>query len=53
MKAEKIREAKELRRRGWSVRAIAQRIHCSKSSVSIWVRGIPLTTQQIERLKLA
>ena len=51
MRAGERERARELRRRGWSVRAIAQKIKCAKSSVSVWVRDIPLTPEQIERLK--
>lgn len=53
MKAKEREKARELRKKGWSVRAIAQKIVCSKGSVSIWVRDIPLTFKQIESLKSA
>ena len=52
MKAREIERARQLRKKGVSVRAIAELIHCSKSSVSLWVRDIPLTNRQIEKLKL-
>lgn len=32
---------------------IAKEINCSKSSISIWVRDIPLTKKQISQLKLS
>lgn len=51
MKAKEREFARRLRRSGRSVRAIAKQIKCSKSSISKWVRDIPLTVEQIERLK--
>ena len=51
MKAKKRKFARRLRQSGWSVRAIAKQVKCSKSSISKWVRDIPLTAKQIERLK--
>ena len=51
MKAKERKQARALRHRGWSVRAIAKRLHCAKGSVSEWVRDIPLTDEQIARLK--
>ncbi|MFC1808270.1 hypothetical protein ACFL0T_07915 [Candidatus Omnitrophota bacterium] len=51
VKAAKRKEARQLRKKGFSVREIAVKIECSKSSISQWVRGVDLTTQQIERLK--
>ncbi|MBU4140375.1 MAG: helix-turn-helix domain-containing protein, partial [Candidatus Omnitrophica bacterium] len=38
MKAKERKLARELRRSGWSVRAIAKQVRCSKSSISKWVR---------------
>ncbi len=52
MRAKERAKARELRSRGWSVRAIARKLNCSKGSVSTWVRDIPLTPEQIEQLKL-
>ncbi len=43
----------QLRRKGWSLRSIVKEINCSKSSVSVWIRDIPLTAKQIDRLKLS
>lgn len=40
-KDEERREARELRRQGWSLRAIADELGVAKSSVSVWVRDIP------------
>lgn len=51
MKAEERKLARELRRKGCSVRAIAHQTGCAKSSVSKWVRDIILTDQQIEQLR--
>lgn len=38
MKAKEKKYARELRHKGWSVGAISSYIHCSKSSISNWVR---------------
>ncbi len=43
--------ARELRSAGWSVRAIAKKTRCAKSSVSKWVRDISLTDDQIRQLR--
>ncbi len=51
MKAQERKRARELRAKGKSLREIALKINCAKSSISQWVRDIPLTSQQIERLK--
>lgn len=51
MRAVERKRARELRRIGWSVRAITEETRCSKSSISRWVRDIPLTAEQIGRLK--
>lgn len=51
MKAVEQKLAKQLRSEGLSVRTIAQRIGCSKGSVSRWVRDIPLTAEQIQQLQ--
>lgn len=53
MRTKEREKARQLRRKGWSIRAIAQKINCAKSCVSIWVRDIPLTPEQIEKLKSA
>jgi transposase-like protein len=36
------KEARRLRRKGWSIPNIAQEIEVSKGSVSVWVRDIPV-----------
>ena len=47
-----VREhAEQLRRQGVSVRDIAEQLHVSKGTVSIWVRDIALTEAQKETLK--
>lgn len=43
-------EAKRLRIRGFSVKEITKKLKVSKSSVSVWVRGIPLGKSQKQRL---
>lgn len=51
MRAKERKEARGLRFRGFSIREIADKIGCAKSSVSEWVRDIPLSPEQIERLE--
>jgi len=51
MKAEERKLARELRKQGWSLRAITKHVKCSKSAVSNWIRDIPLTDEQIAKLK--
>lgn len=51
MKAEERKLARELRKQGWSLRAISKQTGCSKASISNWIRDIPLTDEQIARLK--
>ncbi len=53
MKTIEREKARALRRQGLSVRSIAKKINCSKSSISAWVRDIPLTDEQIDKLKSA
>lgn len=43
-------QARELRKEGLSVKEIAKKLHVSSSSTSTWVRDIPLTKQQREKL---
>lgn len=53
MKA-KIKEKEEcriLRKQGYSLNFISQKIKVSKSSVSLWVRDIELTNEQIEKIE--
>jgi transcriptional regulator with XRE-family HTH domain len=52
MRAIERKKARRLRARGLSLREIAERIHCAKSSISDWVHDIPLTPEQIDRLEL-
>jgi len=51
MKAKEQKLARKLTCEGTSVREIAIKTGCTKSSISRWVRNIPLTTIQIEQLK--
>ena len=51
MKAKERKLARALRRDGWSVGSIAKRLSCAKSSVSQWVRDIPLTPAQVHHLE--
>lgn len=51
MRAKERKKARQLRQQGKSIREISKAINCAKSSVSGWVRDIPLTAEQIERLK--
>lgn len=52
MKTEERSIARELRRReGLPIKEIARRVGCAPSSVSVWVRDVPLTTEQLEGLR--
>jgi hypothetical protein len=52
MKTREREEARRLRREeGLSVREIQRRLNVSKSSVSLWVRDVPLTPEQLEWLR--
>jgi hypothetical protein len=42
--------ARELRRQGWSLNAIAAEVGIAKSTASAWVSDIPLTPDQVGRL---
>src|SRR5436190_16309493 len=42
--------ARELRAQGWSVKEIERELGVSRSSVSLWVRGVPLGERQRARL---
>lgn len=44
-------EARKLRSKGESVRDIAKKLEVSKGTVSIWVRDIILSVEQLEKLK--
>lgn len=46
MKKKEKAEARKLRGKGWSVKKIAQKLDVSQSSVSLWVRDVPLTHEQ-------
>ena len=45
------KKARELRKKGISVNKIADELNVSKSTVSIWVRDIILTVEQLEKLR--
>lgn len=51
-KPEDRERARELRRLGWSYKKIVEELGVSKSSVSLWVRDIELTPEQIENNKV-
>jgi len=45
-------QARDLRKKGLSVKEIQKRLKVSKSSVSLWVRDIKLTKKQLKKLYL-
>ncbi|MCP6726442.1 MAG: hypothetical protein KJI69_00150 [Patescibacteria group bacterium] len=45
-------KARRLREAGFSIQTIENKLRVSRSSASIWVRDVPLTKKQIERLYL-
>lgn len=51
MKTEKKIEAIKLRKEGKSVRGISKLLNIPRSTISLWVRSIPLTNEQLEVLK--
>ena len=51
MKKEKQTEARVLRSNGMSVKEIAKILKVSASSVSLWVRNVPLTFDQRDEIK--
>jgi hypothetical protein len=51
MKPREREQARSLRRQGFSLNEICQRVKVSKCAASLWVRDIELTGEQIERLK--
>jgi predicted transcriptional regulator len=50
MKSKEREEARRLRHEGYSVKEICQTLGVAKSSVSVWVRDIELTSEQRNRL---
>lgn len=50
MKTEEQRRARELRAQGWSIKEIEHELGVARSSVSLWVRHVPLGTEQRQRL---
>lgn len=51
VKTQEKEKAKVLRSSGKSVNEIAKELGVSKSSVSVWVRDVQLTVEQIDRIK--
>ena len=51
MKSEEKQLARELRRRGYSDNEILERVNVSRGTLSLWLRDIELTGDQIERLQ--
>jgi hypothetical protein len=51
MKSDKREEVRKLRYKGFSYSEIRQFIHVSKSSLSLWLKDIILTEEQIKRLR--
>lgn len=51
MKRRSELKARDLRQQGHSIGDIALMLSLSKSTVSVWVRDIELTSLQVERLK--
>ena len=47
---ERLEARRKRREEGLSIGAIAKLLRCSKSSVSEWVRDIPLTSEQVAKL---
>jgi transcriptional regulator with XRE-family HTH domain len=50
MRFEEKQRARELRRQGWSYNDILKEVGVSKSTLSLWLRDIPLTEEQIAAL---
>jgi transcriptional regulator with XRE-family HTH domain len=50
MKTDEQRRARELRAQGWSVKEIERELGVARSSVSLWVRHVPLGPEQRQRL---
>lgn len=51
MKSKERKTARILRKSGYSLGAISNKINCSKSTVSRWVKDISLTISQVKQLK--
>ena len=49
-KDKEYEQARELRVRGYSLREICRLVPASKSTISVWIRDIPLSQEQLERL---
>ena len=53
MKIKEREQSRLLRKKGWSLNAISKEVGCSKGTISLWIRDIPLTRFQIANLKSA
>ncbi len=51
MKKQEQKKAIELRKKGLSIKVIAKKLVVAKSSVSVWVRDVTLTKEQLEQLE--
>jgi len=51
MKLAEKNKARQLRRAGHSIGSITKKLNLAKSSVSLWVRDIELTSAQVKKLK--
>lgn len=51
MKSEEKQLAREMRRQGYSYTEILERVSVSKGTLSLWLRDIELTPEQMERLQ--
>ncbi len=51
MRFEEKQRARELRRQGWSYNDILKEVGVSKGTLSLWLRDIPLTDEQIAGLQ--
>jgi transposase len=49
-KDKEYEQARDLRTRGYSLREISEIVPASKGTISVWVRDIPLSEDQLQRL---
>ena len=49
-KPQEKKRARELRRKGWSIKSLARKLGVSSASASIWCRDIKLTTRQEKKI---
>lgn len=50
-KTKEMQKARILRKKGWSIKDIAEKLHVSRSSASVWCREICLTEKQRKKLE--